>query len=703
MQRYFQLFITNILIFSSTAFAGRADRAFDALEEYNYFKAKHLFEKSIKRNTITAAYGLATIYSRNDNPFYQLDSAKKYISLSVNQIDTLDEKQLYRLEKRKITYQDIYQLEQSVNAKKFQWALDQNTIRDYNFYITNYLEAIQYDAVISLRNELAFEQAKKIGTPEAYFMFLERYPEAAQKLEAKANYELSLFESITASDSLGSYITFLNQYPNSPFANKAQNIIYEKITTNGSLESYIDFVNRFGENKNSNKAWRNIYKLYTKDFSAEKIAEFRLDFPKYPFMDELMVDFELAGKQFYPVIKDNKYGYIDEHGNEMLGFNYGWAGNFKEGGAIVEQNDFLGIINKQGSFLIPAIYDELESFSNGIAIVGLSGKYGLINKLNQLITPLIYDEIEAFADGLALVELNGKSGFINKSGEIIIPIQFSSAGSFSNGFAYAEMNNKKGIINSKGEVVIDFEHDWVENFNENGVARARKSNKFGVYANNGSLIVDFAYANIGEFSNGYALIADSLHYTFITTEGKPLTDFIFEFKLEALSFSKFDQNGFAPIITKGKVGIIDTSGEKVVPAIFEAIGKYKATSLTAIKKKGDWGYMNAETRLTIPYKFQFAGEFINEQAIVQTEVGFGLISSEGKLILKDDYTSINRLEGVGYLLEKSEEVQLVDWSLSPILDKNYRSIESVNDEMLQLKTINSVEIYNLSLKQIVWK
>lgn len=703
MQRYFFLFLTNILIFSSTVVAGKIDRAFDALNEYNYFKAKNLFEKSLKRKPLTAAYGLATIYSRNDNPFFQLDSAKKYITVSTRMIDTADEKQKKALKKLEVSYQDFTALEQSINAKKFQWVLEQNTIKDYNFYIANYSDATQYEAVISLRNELAFDQAKNIGTPEAYYMFLERYPKAAQRLEAKANYELSLFESITASDSLGSYIAFLKQYPNSPFANKAQNAIYEKVTANGSIESYIDFVNRFESNRNSNAAWRNIYKLYTKDFSAEKIAEFRLDFPKYPFMDELMVDFELAGKQFYPVVRDNKYGYIDENGNEMLGFIYQWAGNFKEGGAVVEQNDFLGIINKQGNFLIPAIYDELEPFSNGIAIAGLSGKYGLLNKLNQLITPLIYDEIEVFSDGLALVELNGKSGFINRSGAVVIPIQFSTAGSFSNGFAYAELEGKKGIINSKGEVVIDFEHDWIENFNENGVARARKGNKFGVYANNGSLIVDFSYGNIGEFSNGYALIADSTHYTFITKEGKPLTDFIFEFKLEALSFSKFDQNGFAPVITKGKVGIIDITGEKVVPAIFEAIGEYKASGLTAIKKKGDWGYMNSETRLTIPYKFQSAEKFISDQAIVQTEMGFGIISIDGTLLLKDDYTLITRLEGVGYLLEKNDEVQLVDWTLSPILEKSYSSIESINDEMLQLKTLNGVEMYNRKLKKVVWK
>jgi hypothetical protein len=703
MRRHTLLLITNILIFSSTVVAGKVNRGFQALEVYNYFKAKKLFEKSMDRNPLIAGFGLSIIYSRNDNPFYNLDSAKKYIRTAILTIDSMNTSQQKRLSKLSFTYQSVDSLEKIINQKKFEYALNKNSIREYNYYIQNYTDAKQLEAVISLRNELAFEQAKNTGTPEAYYMFLEKYPNSAQRFEAKANYELSLFKTITASDSIESYLLFLEEYPDSPFSNRAQDIIYEKVTADGKLSSYIEFVQQYNNNRNRNAAWRNVYKLYTKDFSAEKIAEFRLDFPNYPYMDELMTDFNLAGKRFYPVQKDSRYGYIDSSGNVMLDFSFKWAGLFTEGAAVVQEEVYLGMINKQGEFLIPPIYDEIEPFSNGVAIVGLNEKYGLINKLNQQVTPLIYDQISPFSDGLALTELNGKFGYINESGSIKIPIIYDAAGSFSNGFAYAEQNGKKGLINLNGDVVVGFDHDWIEVFNKQGVARARKDNKYGIYASNGSLIVDFIYSNIGEFSNGYALVADSTFYTFVNTFGTSLTKFAFQFKLEALSFSKFDKNGFAPVITKDKIGIIDTTGEKVVPAIFEAIGDYNPSGLTAIKKKGNWGYMNADTRLIIPYKFTVAEPFINEKAIVRTNVGFTVINNEGKPLLNDDYTYISRLDSLGFILEKNEDYQLVDHNFVPILKNTYQGIKQLEGGLIQLNANNSVEIYDPSLKKIIWK
>ena len=69
-----------VLIFCSVfvfqvSFASRIDNAFDALKQFDYFKAKKLFYASMKQHKAAACYGLAIIYLRNDNPFHQLDSA----------------------------------------------------------------------------------------------------------------------------------------------------------------------------------------------------------------------------------------------------------------------------------------------------------------------------------------------------------------------------------------------------------------------------------------------------------------------------------------------------------------------------------------------------------------------------------------------------------------------------------------------------
>src|ERR1041384_8233704 len=79
---------TLIFYLILTGFLARASKiadAYEALSIYDYFKAKKLFYTQLKKShRAAAAYGLAIIYQRNDNPFHNTDSACKYISLSGN-------------------------------------------------------------------------------------------------------------------------------------------------------------------------------------------------------------------------------------------------------------------------------------------------------------------------------------------------------------------------------------------------------------------------------------------------------------------------------------------------------------------------------------------------------------------------------------------------------------------------------------------
>ena len=85
------------LLFTSViSKASKIEEAFEALKIYDYFKAKKLFYSQINQAcNSAAAYGLAVIYYRNDNPFHQLDSAAKYISLSGNYFKLNRPKEIY--------------------------------------------------------------------------------------------------------------------------------------------------------------------------------------------------------------------------------------------------------------------------------------------------------------------------------------------------------------------------------------------------------------------------------------------------------------------------------------------------------------------------------------------------------------------------------------------------------------------------------
>ena len=75
---------------------GKLEQGFQALEIFDYFKAKDLFYKSLKKHEAPASYGLSVIYGSDNNPFFNLDSAYKFIyaadslyqSLSADQLET---------------------------------------------------------------------------------------------------------------------------------------------------------------------------------------------------------------------------------------------------------------------------------------------------------------------------------------------------------------------------------------------------------------------------------------------------------------------------------------------------------------------------------------------------------------------------------------------------------------------------------------
>ena len=56
--------------------AGVIEKAFEALEMKDYFKARELFQKVVRKDRLVGNYGLCLVHITKQNPFYDLDTAK---------------------------------------------------------------------------------------------------------------------------------------------------------------------------------------------------------------------------------------------------------------------------------------------------------------------------------------------------------------------------------------------------------------------------------------------------------------------------------------------------------------------------------------------------------------------------------------------------------------------------------------------------
>ncbi|MBR1792478.1 MAG: WG repeat-containing protein [Bacteroidales bacterium] len=124
--------------------------------------------------------------------------------------------------------------------------------------------------------------------------------------------------------------------------------------------------------------------------------------------------------------------------------NYDEIGDFCDGLAIIRKNDKYGYVDQNGLEVIPCIYDEVGKFSEGLAVVRNAKKYGYVNTNGQEVIPCNYSAVGSFNEqGLVWVNsrgwfktgtneiTGGKFGVYNKDGKIIIPIQYYTIGVFN--------------------------------------------------------------------------------------------------------------------------------------------------------------------------------------------------------------------------------------------------------------------------------
>ena len=139
--------------------ASRIDKAFVALNAYNYFKAKTLFEKSIKKNYSAASFGLASIYFREDNPFHSIDSAFVCIKRSETSYGLLNEKRKQAYKKYGFDYLNIVELRAKISSSFYQRAIKSNSVAGFNDFIANHPWSNELFAATFKRDSIAFQLA----------------------------------------------------------------------------------------------------------------------------------------------------------------------------------------------------------------------------------------------------------------------------------------------------------------------------------------------------------------------------------------------------------------------------------------------------------------------------------------------------------------------------------------------------------------
>ncbi len=629
----------------AAAKAGRIDRAFDALAEYDYFKAKSLFEKSVKRFPVGAHYGLSLIYLNDKNPFHNLDSAYKFILVAESTMIHQSDKRKERLEEWGISESSINSSKQKVSSAIFKEVKQKHAIQLYQRFIDLHPWARELKQAIRNRNQLAFNQAKKANTFQAYRAFLTNYPDALEAQEAQERYDLLFYESQTVVNTPEAFKSFAKAYPESPYKADALDKVYSLSTIEGTKADYLVFIHQNPDNPNVNLAWSMVYKLSTDDYSPEAISEFLLDYPDYPYREEAFVDFQLAQMPYFPLNSIDttgisRWGYIDSLGNTRVKPKYEYAGAFNDGLAAVSLNGKMGFINKRGEEVIPLVYDEVFPFKGGQAIVVKGDLMGALNSFGEVIVPIVYEDLGDFREGRAFALKDGYFGYLNTSGEIVIPFRYDNAYSFEDGYAKVKEDGKLGLINKQGELALPLKFELI--YPDSGFIRLKQNDNWGVLRTFSDTLLPISFDFIGPLKNNRFMVVEDETYSYYNNEGDQVIGGKFDYTPLTINYGDFD-SGYATYQYRGKFGIMDTTGNRIFPAIFDAVGKY-GENLTPVKRYGKWGYANSDVRLKIKYQFEKAENFKMGYAIVTTKGKQGVIDTLGQWVVRPEYDRLSWIE-----------------------------------------------------------
>ncbi|MBK7298536.1 MAG: hypothetical protein IPI91_18765 [Flavobacteriales bacterium] len=185
--------VALVFFVSGPVLAGKLERAFEALAEHDYFRAKELFIKQIKKHPAGAWYGLSVITGRSNNPFFQLDSSHIYIERADAAFTLASDKERSKLAKVKVDNAALLAQRESVFGLAWEKALGQNSITGFDKFITTYKKSSHVLEAIALRDELAFDEVKAKGSSTAYRSFLEKYPNARQSYEARKRLDEAVY------------------------------------------------------------------------------------------------------------------------------------------------------------------------------------------------------------------------------------------------------------------------------------------------------------------------------------------------------------------------------------------------------------------------------------------------------------------------------------------------------------------------------
>jgi hypothetical protein len=716
------------LLFSGDMLAQGVEKGFAALRSNNFGSAQEIFQKNLRRAPTAARIGLAEIYATPNNPYFQPDTAHRYVLAGAASYAREDAKGQERLLDLAINKTTIAGLQDKIEAALYERVRAQNRRAAYEAYLSKYPQAKLAPEAAVMRDSLAFDSTRALDTYAGYLWFLTTYPAARQVQRAQAGLLLRQFTEETRARNEGAYYAFIDAHPASPYRAAAQDSLLALAgrggpSAAGTASGYARFVRAFPQSPRAAEVWALLYETYTAELDPASFSAFLRDFPTYPDTARVKAELRSLYGPRYPAPDSSRWGYLDSTGQVVTRFQYDSADDYAGPLALVERGGKFGYLDRLGRERIPIRYEEAEPFRSGVAVVSLTetSGAGLIDTRGRWrLAPGRAVSIGRFSEGLAPARLRtlqpgdreqatgpDSLGYVSLAGRVVIAPQYADGGAFREGRAWVRQGKQTGFIDPAGRWVVPPRYDWAEDFAE-GRARVRLGDKFGLIDTAGRELLPCIHRRIGPFQEGRALVALGAKYGFVDRYGVVVVPILYDFT-DALATAESGAGyrlGTGKLRLAGKVGLADSAGRVVLALAYQDVG-HTAENRTAVQLGGFWGYVGPQAKAVISPKYSFAGEFAEGLAVVGVKgkkgVSYGYVDTSGQVVIAAQFDEAYRFEGGIARVRKAGKLGLIDTQGLPLVPTDMTEITRLPGGILRLRRANGRRAYfDLSRRRYLW-
>lgn len=692
---YQYIVLIIFLVFSGETHAGKIEKGYEALVKFDYFSAKKAFYKGLKYNNSPAAQGLAIIYYRKDNPFHNLDSALRYIQLSIDGFDLVKDRKKEKYAVFGFTKDSLLNLRTLISSAEFLLRRKENTISSYQEFINIHTWAKEVAPAIYSRDSLAFFDAVHTNTSAAFQEFLTNYPESDFEVLARESYHEIKFTEETGDGSLRSFEDFVANNPGSPLVPDAQRRVYEMMTVSGTIPSFESFIQAHSDYPQIRLAWEELFQAFLVPYTEERMNAFNEKYPDHPISERVRTELERVGLLLLPIPRENKTDYLDKNGELVLSADV-ISGRYSEGLSIAQSNGKLGAIDVAGAVHIDFDYNGILPFNSGQAIVELNDKFGVIDRNGRVIMDPVFDDIGELVDGIRYASIGGVYGYYDRNGTNVIMHQFADAYDFTNGIGKVVFQEKEALIDKEGNYRVQPYFDEIKLFNDTLLAYA-ENGLWGLARYDCSKLTEAIFSFIGEQNNGIAAVIFEDRVVYIDHIGRVSIDQGFEVYPNFALQGSF-KSGYAVVYKEGKYGRIDKDGKLVNKFKYDNIGNGEQ-QFTCMKEEF-WGVSGNSDKVLISPKYNELFFVSDSLLIGKKDEFYGVINLSEASIVPFMFDEIDKLTNSCFIV-KQNGYSGVNYKGELVLPIECNSVTMFDDLVLRLEIDGQIRYFDLTNKRMI--